>query len=84
MLIVARELIHAVKILFTTTKYRLILVGIVLLAAMISVSELAVAKLFTKIISHEKTLSHTKMIILVIVFFIFFGINFNGSGFHLM
>ena len=78
MLIVARELIHAVKMLFTTTKYRLILLGIVLLAAMISVSELAVAKLFTKIISHEKTLSHTKMIILVIIFFIFFGITKAG------
>jgi hypothetical protein len=78
MLFVARELLHAVKILFTTTKFRLILLGIVLLAATISVSELAVAKLFTKIISHEKTMSHTKLIILVIGFFVFFGVTKAG------
>ena len=59
MLIVAKELIYAVKALFTTTRDRYILLGLVLIAAMISVSELAVAKLFTKIIGFEKTMSST-------------------------
>ena len=78
MLIVAKELIYAVKALFTTTRDRYILLGLVLIAAMISVSELAVAKLFTKIIGFEKTMSSTQLIILVIGFFLFFGITKAG------
>jgi hypothetical protein len=39
--------------LFPTTKFRIILVVLVLTAAFISVSELAVAKLFTQIILNE-------------------------------
>ena len=66
MLIVAKELIYAVKALFTTTRHRFILLGLVLIAAMISVSELAVAKLFTKIIGFEKTMNSTQLIILVV------------------
>ena len=78
MLIVAKELIYAVKALFTTTRDRYILLGLVLIAAMISVSELAVAKLFTKIIGFEKTMSSTQLIVLVIGFFLFFGITKAG------
>ena len=42
--------------LFPTTKYRMILVGLILIAAFISVSELLVAKLFTQIILNEEEL----------------------------
>jgi len=78
MLVVIRELSGAFTQLFTTTRYRLILVGLVLIAAMISVSELAVAKLFTKIILDEDTMSQTKFILFIIGFFLFFGITRAG------
>jgi len=78
MLIVAKELIYAVKALFTTKRDRFILLGLVLIAAMISVSELAVAKLFTNIIAFEKSMSKTNLIILVVGFFLFFGITKAG------
>ena len=50
MVIIARQLTVAFHNLFTTRKYKLILISLVLIAAFISVSELAVAKLFTGII----------------------------------
>jgi hypothetical protein len=78
MLIVAKELVYAVKTLFTTTRDRLILIGLVLIAAMISVSELAVAKLFTDIIGFEKSMSKSNLIILIVGFFLFFGITKAG------
>jgi hypothetical protein len=78
MLIVAKELLHAIKTLFTTTKDKFILLSLVLIAAMISVSELAVAKIFTKIIGHEKNMDQTKLIILVVGFFLFFGMTKAG------
>ena len=78
MRIVARELLYAVKTLFTTTRDRFILLGLVLIAAMISVSELAVAKLFTSIIDFEKSMSKTNLIVLIIGFFLFFGITKAG------
>ena len=59
MRIVVKELLYAVKTLFTTTKDRVVLLGLVLIAAIISVSELAVAKLFTDIIDFEKTITET-------------------------
>jgi hypothetical protein len=78
MLIVVKELVYAVKTLFTTTRDRLILLGLVLIAVMISVSELAVAKLFTDIIGFEKSMDTTNLIILIIGFFLFFGITKAG------
>ena len=78
MLIVVNELVYAVKTLFTTARDRLILLGLVLIAAMISVSELAVAKLFTDIIGFEKSMDTTNLIILIIGFFLFFGITKAG------
>ena len=78
MRIVVKELLYAVKTLFTTTKDRVVLLGLVLIAAIISVSELAVAKLFTDIIDFEKTMSKTNLIILIIGFFLFFGITKAG------
>ena len=75
---VAKEMLYALTELFSTTKYRMILLGLVLIAAMISVSELAVAKLFTKIILNEGKISQGMLAILVTVFFLFFGITRGG------
>ena len=78
MIIVARELRLAFHDLFTTRKYKLILVSLVLIAAFISVSELAVAKLFTGIILNEGSMSQTKLAIFVTFFFLFFGATRAG------
>ena len=78
MVIIARELTVAFHNLFTTRKYKLILISLVLIAAFISVSELAVAKLFTGIILNEDTMSETKLIIFVVGFFLFFGATRAG------
>jgi hypothetical protein len=82
MLILARELRGAFHDLFTTRKYRLILVSLVLIAAFISVSELAVAKLFTGIILNEGKMSQTELAILVTGFFLFFGATRAGHFFQ--
>lgn len=82
MLVVARELRAAFHELFVTRKYRLILISLVLIAAFISVSELAVAKLFTSIILNEGTLSTTQLTIFVAGFFIFFGATRAGHYFQ--
>ena len=68
--------------LFPNTKYRLILVVLVLTAAFISVSELAVAKLFTQIILHEGEMTRTQIILYVCGFFIFFGGTRAGHYFQ--
>jgi len=78
MIIIARQLKIAFQDLFTTRKYRLILISLVLIAALISVSELAVAKLFTGIILHEGEMSQTKLAIFVVGFFLFFGATRAG------
>jgi hypothetical protein len=52
--------------LFPTTKFRIILIVLVMTAAFISVSELAVAKLFTQIILHEGELSTTEIILYIL------------------
>jgi len=82
MIILARELRLAFHDLFTTRKYRLILVSLVLIAAFISVSELAVAKLFTGIILNEGKMSQTQLAILVTGFFLFFGATRAGHFFQ--
>ena len=68
--------------LFPTTRYRLILIVLVLTAAFISVSELAVAKLFTQIILHEDELSRNQIILYVLGFFLFFGGTRAGHYFQ--
>jgi hypothetical protein len=78
MIIIARQLKIAFQSLFTTRKYRLILISLVLIAALISVSELAVAKLFTGIILNEGEMSQTKLAIFVTGFFLFFGATRAG------
>jgi hypothetical protein len=54
----------------------------VLIAAFISVSELAVAKLFTGIILNEGKMSQTELAILVTGFFLFFGATRAGHFFQ--
>lgn len=76
------QLKSALLQLFPTTKYRIILISLVLIAASISVSELAVAKLFTKIIMHEGSLPKTKLVIYIIGFFLFFGATRAGHFFQ--
>jgi len=79
MLFVAKELYAALINLFATNRYRLVLLGLVLIAAMISISELAVAKLFTQIILNEGSMSQTMLALLVTVFFLFFGLTRGGQ-----
>jgi hypothetical protein len=79
MLVVARELRVAFQELFKTRKYRLILISLVLIAAFISVSELAVAKLFTGIILNEGSMSDTKLAVLITGFFLFFAATRAGQ-----
>ena len=78
MIFVFKELVYALTELFSTRKYRVVLLGLVLIAAMISVSELAVAKLFTKIILDEGTISQSMFALLVTFFFLFFGVTRGG------
>jgi hypothetical protein len=64
--------------LFPTNRHRAILIGLVLIAAFISISELAVTKLFTDIILHEGSRSTTQLIVYVTAFFLFFGLTRAG------
>ncbi|MEJ6573902.1 MAG: hypothetical protein QNL78_02085 [Actinomycetes bacterium] len=68
--------------LFPSTKFRLILVVLVLTAAFISVSELAVAKFFMQIILHEDELTRNQMILFVGAFFLFLGGTRAGHYFQ--
>jgi hypothetical protein len=79
MLFVAKELYAALINLFATNRYRLVLLGLVLIAAMISISELAVAKLFTQIILDEGSMSQIMLALSVTVFFLFFGLTRGGQ-----
>lgn len=65
--------------LFPTKRFRLILIGLILIAAFISVSELIVAKLFTKIILHEGSIDKSKLLIFVTCFFLFYGFTRVGQ-----
>lgn len=68
--------------LFPTRQLRLILASLVLIAAFVSVSELAVAKLFTKIILNENKIDSDKLILLVVLFFFFFTLTRSGQFFQ--
>jgi hypothetical protein len=63
----AEKMLQSLRLLFPTRKFRGFLFGLVAISAIISVSELFVAKFFTKIISHEHHLSKRQMIIYTIV-----------------
>lgn len=68
--------------LFPTTRFRLILVVLVLTAAFISVSELALAKFFMQIILHEGELTRNEIFFFVGAFFLFFGGTRAGHYFQ--
>jgi hypothetical protein len=68
--------------LFPSTKFRIILIVLVLIAAFISVSELALAKFFMQIILHEGELSRNQIILFVSAFFLFFGATRAGQYFQ--
>ncbi len=82
MKIIVFQLKETLHDLFPTRKLRLILLSLALIAAFISVSELAVAKLFTKIILNEATYSTQELVLLVGFFFIFFGMTRIGQFFQ--
>jgi hypothetical protein len=65
--------------LFPTKRFRLILIGLVLIAAFISVSELAVARLFTQIILHEGEIDKSYLAFLMLGFFLFYGFTRIGQ-----
>jgi hypothetical protein len=65
--------------LFPTKKFRLVLIGLIVIAAFISVSELALAKIFTQIILHEDTIEKKQLILLLIGFFLFYGFTRAGQ-----
>ena len=65
--------------LFPTRRFRLILIGLVLIAAFISVSELIVARLFTQIILHEGEIDKSYLALLLVGFFLFYGFTRIGQ-----
>ena len=78
MKMIVYQLKNSLLDLFPTNKHRLILIGVVLIAAFISVSELAVTKLFTDIILNESSMSRAQFILYIGAFFIFFGMTRAG------
>jgi len=65
--------------LFPTRRDRLVLIGLILIAALISVSELLVAKLFTQIILHEGEIDKSQLALLMTGFFLFYGLTRIGQ-----
>ena len=82
MKIIITELRSSLHLLFQTRKLRLTMLGLVLLAAIISISELAVAKLFTQIIYAESEYSSKQLILIVGFFFIFYAMTRLGQFFQ--
>ena len=64
--------------LFITRKHKLAVFGLAVIGSFIAITELAVAKLFTKIVLHEKTMSDNKAKIFILAFFIAFGLTRAG------
>jgi hypothetical protein len=63
----AQKMLQSLRLLFPTRKFRAFLFGLVLISAVISVSELFVAKFFTKIISREHHLTKHQMIVYTVI-----------------
>ena len=79
MKLIFSELLWALRNLFSKRKHKLLLLGLVLLAAVISVAELGVAKAFTTIALAEDKIDKKTLILLVIAFFIFFALTRIGQ-----
>lgn len=58
--------------LFVNRKHKLAIIGLIVISSFISITELAVAKLFTKIVLHEKTMTDSKATLLIALFFVAF------------
>ena len=82
MLLILTKIRDTLQMLFPKGKFRAILLGLVLLSSAISVSELLVAKLFTKIISHENKLSNHQMVLYTAVLLLFFTLTRVGHFFQ--
>lgn len=64
--------------LFVSRKHKLAILGLIVIGSAISITELAVAKLFTKIVLHEKTMSEGKASLWIAVFFLAFAMTRAG------
>lgn len=82
MLLILAKIRETLQLLFPKGKFRAILLGLVLLSSAISVSELLVAKLFTKIISGEDKLTSQQMILNTAVLLLFFTVTRVGHFFQ--
>lgn len=78
MLLILAKINSSLQMLFPKGKFRAILFGLVLLSSAISVSELLVAKFFTKIISTENKLTAQQMATYTAVFLLFFVVTRVG------
>ena len=72
---IARALFRAFRDLFPKGKHTWLLLGLVLIAAIIPVSELLITKLFTDLIMHADRFSTAQMITQIVVFFSLFGVT---------
>ncbi len=72
---IAKELITAFRDLFPRGKHSIYLLGLVLIAAIIPVTELAITKLFTDLIVHAASYTSTQITIQVVLFFTLFAIT---------
>lgn len=78
MIVIASLFKETLYRLFVNRKHKLAILGLIVISSFISITELAVAKLFTKIVMHEKTMSDSKATLWIAVFFIAFGLTRAG------
>lgn len=72
---IAKELITAFRDLFPRGKHSIYLLGLVLIAAIIPVTELLITKLFTDLIIHSSKYTTGHIVIQVILFFSLFALT---------
>jgi len=72
---IAKELITAFRDLFPRGKHSIYLLGLVLIAAIIPVTELLITKLFTDLIIHSSKYSAAQITVQVILFFSLFALT---------
>jgi len=72
---IAKALIGAFRDLFPKGKHSWLLIGLVLIAAIIPVSELLITKLFTDLIMHADSFSTAQLVTQIVVFFGLFGVT---------
>lgn len=72
---IAKELITAFRDLFPRGKHSIYLLGLVLIAAIIPVTELLITKLFTDLIIHSSKYTTSHIILQVVLFFSLFALT---------